>query len=146
MKRIHKIAMRISLAMGLLAGTGFANAELALIVHPSNALTSISATDVGRIYLGKARSFPTGERVSPVDQATGSAARAEFYNAYTGMTEIQAKTYWSRLMFSGKGQPPTEILGGDAAVKAAVAGDSAAIGYIDAAAVDGSVKAVSVSQ
>ena len=146
MKRIQKIAMRISLALGLLAGTGLANAELALIVHPSNALTSISATDVGRIYLGKARSFPSGGRVKPVDQATGSTQRAEFYQMYTGMTEAQAKSHWSKLMFSGKGQPPAEIPGGDDAVKAAVAGDSAAIGYIDASAVDSSVKAVSVSR
>jgi ABC-type phosphate transport system substrate-binding protein len=146
MKRIQNIAMRISLALGLLAGTGLANAELALIVHPSNALTTISASDVGRIYLGKSRSFPSGGRVSPVDQATGSAARTEFYNTYTGMTEAQAKSHWSKLMFSGKGQPPSEVPGGDAAVKAAVAGDASAIGYIDAGAVDSSVKALTVSQ
>ena len=42
-------------------------------------------------------------------------------------------------MFSGKGQPPREV-GDDAAVKAWVASNPEAIGYIDGKFVDGSVK------
>ncbi|HET6787710.1 MAG TPA: hypothetical protein VFH49_07100, partial [Aquabacterium sp.] len=53
----------------------------------------------------------------------------------------QIKATWSRIVFSGKGQAPKELPDA-AAVKKAVAADPKAIGYIDKAAVDGSVKAV----
>ena len=54
-------------------------------------------------------------------------------------SEDELKGYWSKLMFSGKGQPPREV-GDDAAVKAWVASNPDAIGYIDGKFVDGSVK------
>lgn len=145
MKRIIKFAMRISLAVGLLLGAGWANAELVVIVNANNPLDEISAKEVGRIYLGKARAFPNGAWVNPIDQARGSAARKDFYHTYTGMSEAQAKAHWARLMFSGKGQAPTQLNGGDAAVKAAVVSDPRAMGYIDAAAVDSSVKSLRVT-
>ena len=52
----------------------------------------------------------------------------------------QVKAVWSRLVFSGKAQPPKEHADA-AAVKKAVAADPKAIGYIDKAALDGTVKA-----
>jgi ABC-type phosphate transport system substrate-binding protein len=51
------------------------------------------------------------------------------------------KAYWSQLTFTGKAQPPRQV-SGDAAVKAAVADNPSAIGYISDGAVDGSVKVV----
>jgi hypothetical protein len=49
------------------------------------------------------------------------------------------KSTWSRLVFSGKGQPPRQ-LSDSAAVKKAVAADPKAVGYIEKSAVDASVK------
>lgn len=51
----------------------------------------------------------------------------------------QVKALWSRLVFSGKGQPPKE-LADSASVKKAVAADPKVVGYIEKSAVDGSVK------
>jgi hypothetical protein len=65
--------------------------------------------------------------------------RAEFYKKATGRDAAQIKALWSRLVFSGKAQPPKE-LADSAAVKKAVAADPKAVGYIEKAAVDGSVK------
>ncbi len=144
MKISIKNTFRLSLAAGLLIGAGLVHAELAVVVHPSNALTTISAKDVSRIYLGKARSFPGGGKVKPINLPSGNAARDEFYQTYTGMNDAQVKGHWSKLMFSGKGNPPDEV-SNDAEVKSAVAGDSAAMGYIDKSAVDSSVKVLTVS-
>lgn len=51
----------------------------------------------------------------------------------------QVKSTWSRIVFSGKGQPPKQ-LPDNAAVKKAVAADPKAVGYIEKSAVDGTVK------
>ena len=48
---------------------------------------------------------------------------------------------WARITFTGKGTPPKELKS-DAEVKAFVAANPRAIGYVDASAVDSSVKAV----
>lgn len=53
--------------------------------------------------------------------------------------EAQLKSYWSGLVFTGKGQPLT-ALDTDADVVARVASDSGAIGYVDSKAVTGAVK------
>lgn len=55
--------------------------------------------------------------------------------------EAQVRATWARITFTGKGTPPKELKS-DAEVKAFVAADPRAIGYIDASAVDPSVKAV----
>lgn len=116
-------------------------AELAVVVHPSNSVASITLDDVHRIYLGKAKKFPGGGNVTPLDQDSGTPAREKFYSDVIGKSEAQAKAYWSKLIFTGKGTPP-ETSGDDASVKAAVGANPKALGYIDAAALDDSVKVV----
>lgn len=53
------------------------------------------------------------------------------------------KAYWSKMIFTGRGQPPP-IVDDDEAVKARLARQPNAIGYIDDAALDARVKAVTV--
>ena len=118
-----------------------ANAGVAVVVNPGNALTEISVKDAQRLYLGKTGKFPGGGKADVVDQAVGEGARDTFYKGVVGKSESQAKSYWAKQIFTGKGTPP-EALGGDAEVKARVGSDPKAIGYIDASQVDGSVKAV----
>lgn len=118
-----------------------ANAEVAVIVNSSNANATMSNSDISRIFLGKSSKFPDGSAASAIDQNDGNAARQEFNDKVLGKSESQLKSYWSRLIFTGKGTPPKQ-LGDDAAVKAAVAASPEMIGFIDAASVDGSVKVI----
>lgn len=73
------------------------------------------------------------------DQAGWNATKEAFYTKVTSKNEAQLKSYWSGLVFTGKGQPLPSV-GGDADVVAKVAGEADAIGYVDAAAVNDSVK------
>ncbi len=139
MKSVLTFATRAALATGLLLASSLAQAELAIIAHPSNPLSSISQEDVERIYLGKSRSFPNGGSARPIDQAPGSAMRTKFFSSMLKKTEAQVTGYWSRRMFSGKGKPP-ETLDDDQAVKSQVASDTSSIGYISDEVVDSSVK------
>lgn len=129
----------ISLLVCALLSTSAA-ADIAVVVHPSNA-NAVSGDDLSRLFLGRAASFADGSKATPLNLAEGSAAREEFDNKALSRSSSQLKAYWSKLVFTGKGTPPKE-LPDDAAVKAAVAADPGAIGYISSASVDSSVKVV----
>lgn len=135
-----KILMRILIATGLGLGQ-IAYAEVAVIVHPSVTVGSMTEDDVSRIFLGKSNSFPGGGAAVPVNQDEGSAARAKFNEAVCKKNASQYKAYWSQLVFTGKGTLPKEAAN-DAAVKALVAANPTMIGYVDSSAVDSSVKVV----
>ena len=68
-----------------------------------------------------------------------SPVRDEFYSKATGKSAAQAKSYWAKLSFTGKGTPPREGAG-SADIKKQVAENSGLIGYIEKSAVDASVK------
>lgn len=120
------------LAAGLYAlCVSASQAETVVIVHPSAATPS--KEQIADVFLGKNQSL------TPIDQPESAPIRAEFYKKVTGRDLPQVKATWSRLMFSGKAQPPKEMADA-AAVKKAVAADPKAVGYIDKAAADSSVK------
>ena len=123
----------------LLAGSASAHAALAIIVHPRNSMAGITAEQAADIYLGRLGIFPNGQRVTPVDQGPSSPARQKFYKTVVKKDGTALKVYWSKILFTGKGQPPREI-GDDADVKSWVAANPDAIGYVDGKFVDSSVK------
>lgn len=116
-------------------------AETSVIVSASNGNASLDKATVSKIFLGKAKSFPDGTQALPVDQDEGSAVRDAFNSNVLGKSDSQLKSYWSRLIFTGKGTPPKPS-GDDAAVKGLVANNPNIIGYIDSSAVDATVKVV----
>jgi len=118
-----------------------ANAELVVIVNPKNAAANLSAEQVSALFLGSSTTFPDGSVATLADQPEAAGIRGDFYQKATGRSIAQVKATWARLTFTGKGTPPKELKS-DADVKAFVASDPKAIGYVDASAVDGSVKAV----
>jgi ABC-type phosphate transport system substrate-binding protein len=123
-----------------LAAAG-ANAEVVVIVNPKNPAANLSAEQVAALYLGNSSTFPDGGAAALADQPESAAVRGTFYEKATGRSAAQAKATWARLTFTGKGTPPKELKT-DADVKAWVASDPKAIGYVDSSVVDGSVKAV----
>jgi len=114
-------------------------ADVAVIVHSSVAISSIDTGTLKSIYLGKLRSWPDGAALTVIDQEAGSEIRKKFINKVIGKKEKKFDAYWSRKVFSGKGVPPKN-LGNDVDVKAWVSRYKGSIGYIDASAVDSSVK------
>ena len=117
------------------------SAETAVIVSASNANATLDKATISKIFLGKSKSFPDGAQAVPIDQNDGTAARDAFNSNMLGKSASQLKSYWSRLIFTGKGTPPKQS-GNDSDVKALVSNNPNMIGYIDSSAVDGSVKVV----
>ena len=118
---------------GLALVAASASAEVVVIVSAKSNATSMTTEEIANIYLGKSTAL------KPVDNAP--AVRNQFYAKVAGKDEAQVKAIWSRLVFTGKATPPKEMASSADVVKA-VAADPGAIGYIDKAAVDDSVKVV----
>ena len=128
MRNFARSMAAIALAVSAIS----AQAGVAVIAHPA-AAKSPSQTEVANIFLGKDKSL-TG-----IDQEGWNPVKENFYTTVTSKNESQLKSYWSGLIFTGKGQPPASVAG-DAAVVAKVAADPNAIGYVDSAAVTDAVK------
>lgn len=108
-------------------------AEIVLIANVNNPATRMFSEQAAQFFLGKSNQF------TPIDQAKDSAIRVEFYEKVTNKSLAQVGAIWSKIAFSGKGEPPKEMRN-DAEVKKAVAADPSAIGYINKSALDATVK------
>jgi ABC-type phosphate transport system substrate-binding protein len=127
------------IALALSVGTGAATADVVAVVSSKSSVTVLTKNQVVDIFLGKANRFPDGEQAVPIDQVEGSAARDEFYAKFTGKSAAQIKAHWSKIIFTGRGQPPKEVPD-SAEVKKRVVQNPKAIGYIERSLVDGSVR------
>lgn len=113
-------------------------ADVAVIVHPGNN-NVINKDEVQRIFLGKKKNFDDGSSATPINLTDKDAARAEFENKVLDKTTAELRTYWSKLVFTGKGTPPVEMASTEELL-ARISTDPSAIGYIDAGAVTDAVK------
>lgn len=116
------------------------HADIVVIVSNKNPTENLNATQVERLFLGKSSSFPDGGTALPVDQPKG-AERDQFYLKATGKTASQLKAYWSKMLFTGAGQPPQEIESAHDVVDL-VAKNPNVLGYVEKSAVNSSVKVV----
>lgn len=132
-------------ALGLagVLSAGPAGAGIVTVVAADNPVGTLTRSEVSNIFLGKRQQFPDGRPALPIDQPEGSPDRTAFYTAISKKQPAEMKAYWSKMIFTGRGQPPP-IVDDDEAVKARLARQPNAIGYIDDAALDARVKAVTV--
>jgi ABC-type phosphate transport system substrate-binding protein len=129
----------IGLSLGF--GSAGASPEVVVVVSAKNPVSTLSKHQVADIFLGKMVRFPDGSQVEPIDQVENSAARETFYLKFAGKTPAQIKAYWSKIIFTGRGQPPPEVSNA-IEVKKFIAEHPDAIGYIELKLVDDSVKVV----
>jgi ABC-type phosphate transport system substrate-binding protein len=135
-----KLSSKLITTLALTAGISMAHAGAVVVAGASSPLAAASSGDVVKVFLGKKKALG-GVSVVPVDQSEGAGARTDFYSNVVKKSEAQLKSYWSRLIFTGKGQAP-QVVGGDADVKGMVASNPNLLGYIDEGAVDGTVKVI----
>ena len=143
----YKVFRRLgaALLLGALAGVPAGAADLVVIVSARNPVATLRADQVAAIFLGQSARFPDGAEAVPFDMRLGAALRDEFYARVTNKTPALLKAHWSKMVFTGRGQPPAE-LSDSVAVRRRVAEDADAIGYIERSALDASVHAVLVVQ
>jgi ABC-type phosphate transport system substrate-binding protein len=95
----------------LLAGVLSAAAldGVVVIVNKGVAANSISAAALKNIYTGRTTYWPDGQNVdiALLDDETGTTDVA--LNEVSGMGASYFRTFWQRIVFSGRGQQPDKI-------------------------------------
>jgi ABC-type phosphate transport system substrate-binding protein len=128
MKKMITLACTLLFCSSALSG-------VVVVVHPSNG-DALNKKAISKIFLGKSKKFPSGTAAKPVTLDSG-ATSAEFTKSVLGKSESQIKAYWSKLLFTGKGQAPKSVAS-DAEVIDMVSKNPEMIGYVsDGAATDG---------
>ena len=139
MHSLHRIALVVAgVGLALCAGPAV-SADVVVVVSAKSQVTVLTKAQVAEVFLGKATRYPDGSPAVPIDLAEGSAARDEFYAKYTGKSPAQLKAHWSKIIFTGRGQPPAEAAN-PADLKKRVAENPSAIGYLEPDRVDVTVK------
>jgi ABC-type phosphate transport system substrate-binding protein len=135
MSRIELTLIGLALSLGASA----AAADVVAVVSANGPVATLSKNQVVDIFLGKASRFPDGRLAVPIDQDEGSAARDEFYATFASKSPAQLKAHWSKIIFTGRGQPPIAVPN-SIDVKKHVAATPNSIGYIERTQVDASVR------
>lgn len=142
MKHItHKIKMIA--AMGMMMLTQFVSAELVVIVNEKSPIDNLSKKEISNLYLGKQFEFKGAELI-PIDQIEGDENRVLFYKQIVGKSPSQLTLYWSKRVYTGKGNPPKEYFNDDEIVSI-VANNVNLVGYVDSDSVKNGVKVIYTS-
>ena len=139
MRRLLRFTSIIGLAFSL--GISAGRADVVAVVSAKSPVNSLSKQQLVDIFLGRTARFPDGSPAVPLDQAEGATLRKEFYLLFTGKSAAQLKAHWSKIIFTGRGQPP-KVAADSAEIVKLLARNPNYIGYIDARLVDASVKVV----
>jgi ABC-type phosphate transport system substrate-binding protein len=144
MRHVTHIASSLIVLGALMASRGLRADEVA-VVSARSTVTTLTRSQVADIFLGKTTRFPDGGQAVPIDQSEGTPARDEFYTRITGKSAAQMKAYWSKIIFTGRGQPPRAVPSSSETKKLLVANPNA-IGYVEPRLVDETLRVVTVTQ
>jgi ABC-type phosphate transport system substrate-binding protein len=138
MTLVNRIRWTIfGLALGLAMAA--AKADVVVVVSAKCAVSTLSKDQVMDIFLGKTTRFPDGAPAVPMDQTEGSPARDEFYAKFANKSPAQLKAHWTKIIFTGRGQPPKSVAN-SIEVRKLISANPQAISYIERSAVDSTVK------
>lgn len=139
--RHFRTTRRLLVAASIVATAAVARAEIVVVVHPDSPVQALSPRDVSDLYLGRTRSLGSTRRALVLDHQRDSELRREFFNRVNGMDLGRVNAYWARLQFSGDALPPAAMRD-DRSVLDIVRRQRDAIGYVEAAHADDSVRVV----
>ncbi|MET0279785.1 MAG: phosphate ABC transporter substrate-binding protein [Steroidobacteraceae bacterium] len=129
----------VSLLAALCLAAPPSRPEVVVVVAHNSPIRDLSDREIADVFLGKLSRLPGVGAVVPLDQMEGGAARNEFYMKLTGKSPAQVRSFWSKVIFTGRGRPP-RILANDAAVIRALRVNPGAIGYVSRASTDAGVR------
>jgi len=119
-----------------------ADEEVDVIVNKANTTGDLSAADAKKIFMGDKSVWPSGKRVTILMLAPGQAERSKVLHDVYKMAEGDYSKYFLQAAFTGRITAPPKDVGSAAQMKELVAANPGAIGYLNKADVDDSVKVV----
>ncbi len=104
-------------------------AQLVVVVNKESNIQSLTKKEIVDIYMGRYQSFPNGSPALPIDFPAQTEIKSDFYAKLVNLSENKIQSYWSRLLFSGRAQPP-KILDNSQQIVELLSENNAAIAYI----------------
>lgn len=103
-------------------------AEVVVVVGKDSPISSLSESQLRQLYLeGSGRIG--GISVKALDLPEDNRARKDFYQEAVGKTPAQMKSYWARMIFTGRGAPP-RMVSGNRAMQVMLENNPELIGYL----------------
>jgi ABC-type phosphate transport system substrate-binding protein len=115
--------------------------QVAVIVNRGNPVVNLSSDQLQRLYLGASTTFPNGGAVVLLEYPP---ARRVFYESLLQMSELAVTRHWIGVLFRGENASALRAIDGAEALRRAVAETPGALAFITVAAVDSTVKVVTV--
>lgn len=138
---MKKLKIAIMGIMVLCFSFGFAMADVVIIVNKNLPETSITKTDVKRIFLGRKQKWTNESPIRPV-MLKGGPVHEKFLSDYIEKTLQAFSIFWKREIVSGTGLPPISF-DSEAEVIHYVSTTNGAIGYISSDTPSTGVKIIS---
>ncbi|GLR72123.1 hypothetical protein [Agaribacter marinus] len=110
-------------------------------MNQDNDIRGLSKKEVIDIYMGRFQSFPNGQPAKPVDFPAETEVKSDFYTLLVNQSESRIQSYWSRLYFSGRAQPPHQSKSVDEVILR-VTKDVSTLAYIPAEHVTNDMRVV----
>jgi len=98
----------ILLSLGILATGTPVYSDLVVVVAKSSEIPQLSQREVQRIFLAKTRYASNGQRLEPYELSNDDY-KSYFYKQISGKDLSQLNSYWTTLIFTGKGKPPKSV-------------------------------------
>lgn len=102
-----------------------------LVINAGNPATAETKATLSKLFLKKVREWGDKQKVTAYDLDEKSDARRAFSDAIHGKSVTAIKSYWQRMIFSGRDVPPDEIAS-EADLLRRIATERGAIGYVSA--------------
>ena len=118
--------------------------DVAVIVHKSNPITTLSLIQLRQIVLAQAQKWPGGGKILVWMTSPGRPERTRTLKVVCAMSETDLTLYFLHASFNGERADPPQTAGSGALVREAIAGAVNGVGFIWASDVDGSVKVVTI--
>ena len=100
-----------------------------VVIHAENPTTELAAATVARMFLKKHKRWDHGVLVEPVDLEAKSPIRKVFTKSVHGKSVTAIKSFWQRMIFSGRASPPPAVTS-DLEVLDYVRRHPGAVGYV----------------
>jgi len=119
--------------------------DVAVIVNPQNQLSTVSSNELSRIFRLDQQHWTGGQKIELILQESGSAKEQVILERVYGMKQQgELKQFWLGKVFRGELTSAPRAFASDDSVKRYVSSTIAAVGFIDSALVDGSVKTLRI--
>ena len=133
-----------ALAVTLLSPAVVRAGDVALIVNPKNPVADLTWAEVVAIFKAEQQHWKAGERIYLILQESGTPERALLLKRVYLMSDVELKHFWLAKLFRGEIAAFPRVVASSAAAKRIVAQAPNALAFIDAAAVDSTVKALRI--